>query len=341
MKYIAPDKILYHPERLSKWMNEEQVKPITAEIHLSNRCNNACTYCGQKQNQNNTDMSIENIKLLRKFIDYTGIKSCYFSGGGESTLNPDLFIALYELHGIEMGMITNAVHMPDKLIEKYVQDFRWVRISVDAADDETYYKIRGTHSFKKVCKNIQDLLLSKKYCNSNTTVGLQIVVNEHNYDQIFYITGKLLDLFPDIDYVNIRPIEARINETVYSQHQLNEIFNGIHSITMISDKIIISEKWQEIFANKKDFGFKTCNASEFILTIDAFGNIYPCCHVINKVEYMIDKLPGDSYFQNRNTMPDILPNKGFNPKICPLGCRGSGINRTLYKMMDEKHRNFL
>jgi len=343
MKYIAPDKILYHPERLAQWMREEQVKPVTAEIHLSNRCNNACSYCGQKQNQNGKDMSLENIKLLNKFLTYTGVKSVYFSGGGESTLNKNIFTALDELKNFEKGMITNAVFMPDKLIERYVQDFRWVRISIDAGDNQTYYNIRGTKDFDRVCANIDKLLIERDYHKTGLVVGLQIVVNEHNYRELYNITDELLDLFPNINYVNIRPIEALINENIYTAEQLGKIKFSLKNLMSLSNKIIISEKWQEIFAGKKDFGFKICNASDFILTIGVDGDVYPCCHVLDRDEYRFTNLCDyENFFYERDEiLMKRLPNKGFNPKICPLGCRGSGINRTLYKMMGEKHRNFL
>lgn len=343
MKYIKPDKIFYHPDRLSQWMNEETVKPITAEIHLSNRCNNACTYCGQKQNQNGKDMSIENIKMLRKFVNYSGVKSVYFSGGGESTLNKDLFTAIDELKNIELGMITNGLVMPDNLIDRYVKEFRWVRISIDAANNETYKNIRGTNSFEQVKSNITRLLTSKRMNNSNVTVGLQIVVNEYNYDQLFFIITELTRTFTDIDYINIRPIEMKINETPYTQKQLETIESDIKFFKEYDfHKLIISDKWNMIFADKKEFGFKICNAAEFLLTIGIDGDIYPCCHVLDQDDYRFNNIefPEDFLHYRKQTLSG-LKNKGFNPLICPFICRGSGINQTLYNMILEKHRNFL
>ena len=341
MKYLAPDKIFYHPDRLKAWTNDEIVRPVTAEIHLSNRCNNSCTYCGQKNNHKNEDMSLDNIKLLRKFVDAVGVKACYFSGGGESTLNKDLFTAIDELRNIELGMITNGLVMPDKLIERYVRDFRWVRISIDAADSETYQKTRGTNSFNKVCKNIQDLLLSKKSAKSNLTVGLQIVVNDHNYDQISDITSTLINLFPDIDYVNIRPIECNINKEPYTMNQLIRIEHFLESLQGM-DKVIISEKWQTLFSDKREYGFSTCHAGEFLLTITADGDIYQCCHITHLDDYRITNLCDyENYFYERQLMFDHVQNKGFNKNICPLGCRGSGINKSIESMILQNHRNFL
>lgn len=344
MKYIKPDKILYHPERLSQWMNEETVKPVTAEIHLSNRCNNACYYCGQKQNHKNENMSLENIKLLRKFVDAVGVKACYFSGGGESTLNKDLFTAIDELKNIELGMITNGVYMSDKLIERYIKDFRWIRISIDAADNDTYKKIRGTNSFEQVKSNITRLLTAKKTNHSNTTIGLQIVVNEYNYDELFFIITELTRTFSDIDYINIRPIEMKIKEKPYTQKQLEVIESDIKFLIESKqfNKIIISDKWNTIFSDKKIFGFSTCHAGEFLLTITADGDIYQCCHITHLDDYRITNLCDyENYFYERQLMFDHVQNKGFNKNICPLGCRGSGINKSIESMILEKHRNFL
>ena len=342
MKYIAPDKIFYHPERLKAWINDETVKPVTAEIHLSNRCNNACTYCGQKQNHKNENMSLENIKLLRKFVDSIGVKACYFSGGGESTLNKDLFTAIDELRNIELGMITNGLIMPDELIKRYVQDFRCLRISLYDADDMTYYNIRGTDGFETVKNNIKRLLLYKKENKSDLVIGIQVVVNEHNYEILDGITSSLLNTFPDIDYVNIRPIESGINENPYNQIQLHEISNSIYLINMMYDKIIISEKWQDIFDENKSFGFSTCHAGDFIVTITADGDIYQCCHVTHLDDYRITNLCDyENYSWERMLMFNRVTRKGFNPSICPLGCRGSGINKSIEAMINEKHRNFL
>lgn len=350
MKYIAPDKIFYHPDRLKAWINDDQVKPITAEIHLSNRCNNACSYCGQKQNHKNENMSLENIKLLRKFMDNVGIKACYFSGGGESTLNKDLFTAIDELKNIELGMITNGLVMPDELIKRYVNDFRWVRISLDAADDQTYFNIRGTHSFDTVKNNIKKLIIAKKEIKSDTVVGIQIVVNEHNYDELFFITAELLKMFSDIDYINIRPIEMKINEEPYTQKQLEIIKADITFLKNMenniniksSNKIIISEKWQDIFNANKSFGFSTCHSGEFIVTITADGDIYQCCHVTHLDDYRITNICDyENYFYCREKTFKFLKNKGFNSNICPLGCRGSGINKSIESMIKEKHSNFL
>jgi len=341
MKYIAPDKIFYHPDRLKAWINDETVKPVTAEIHLSNRCNNACTYCGQKQNHKNENMSLENIKLLRKFIDSVGVKACYFSGGGESTLNRDILMVIDELKNIELGMITNGIVMPDELIKRYVRDFRWVRISLDSADDETYFNIRGTHSFEIVKNNISKLLANKKESKSGLVVGIQIVVNEFNCDIIVEIVRELSIIFPDIDYINIRPIESKINEKIYTGLNL-KIIKEEFDFLLNDKKVIISEKWQDIFNNSKDFGFSTCHASEFIVTITADGDIYQCCHVIHLDDYRITNLCDyENYFYERQLMFNHVTNKGFNPNICPLGCRGSGINKSIESMIKEKHKNFL
>lgn len=341
MKYIGSNKIFYHPERLQSWIDDGQVRPVTAEIHLSNRCNNACNYCGQKQNHNNTDMSIDNIKLLRKFIDSVGVKACYFSGGGESTLNPDLFTAIDELKGVELGMISNGLIMPDELIKKYVQEFTWVRISLDCADEQTYYKIRGVHGFEKVKANIKNLLTAKKESKGNTTIGIQVVINEFNDLQIPWIINQLLVLFPDIDYISIRPIEMLIKETVYSNSQISR-FKEQFKLLKYSKKIIISEKWQDIFDNNHKHGFSTCHASKFLLTVTADADIYQCCHVTHLDDYRITHLSNyEDFFYQRHLMLGVVNNEGFNPGICPLGCRGSGINKSIETMIWEKHRNFL
>ena len=67
-------------------------------------------------------------------------------------------------------------------------------------------------------------------------VGLQIVVNEHNFDQLDEICSKLLNKFPSIDYINIRPIELKISEESYTINQLIRIEQEFKYIDLLNQR---------------------------------------------------------------------------------------------------------
>jgi radical SAM protein with 4Fe4S-binding SPASM domain len=255
-------------------------------------------------------------------------------------------LAIYELKKsnpiIDMGMITNGVIMTPELISCYVNHFKWVRISLDASDDNTYYKIRGTKTLKLVEYNINQLLKEKKEKKSNLTIGLQIVVNNFNYNKIISIVTKMLNTFPEINYIQIRPIEIKLKEFPYTIDQLKIIDNAL-KYDYGTKKVIISDKWDLFFCNNSGFGFSSCHSSEFILTVSAYGEIYQCCHVLQNKEYRIGNINDDieTFFPKRELTLYGLKNKGFNPALCPLGCRGSAINKSLELFKKNGHQNFL
>lgn len=341
MKYIKPDKVFYHPERIDSLLRHGQAVPVTAEIHLSNRCNNKCFYCGQKNNHDNQDMDIENINRLNEFLINTGIKGAYFSGGGEPTLNKNIFRVLDSIdERIDLGMITNGVVMSETLIDWYVNRFKWVRISIDAGDRETYKNIRGTDSFNKVISNLQKLIERKNKVNSKTTIGLQIVVNEFNDNLDFHI-DFLLNLVPGVDYIQIRPVESLISENPYKDFNIELLKIQIEHCKQ-KQKIIVSNKWHNIlFENKRKFQFSECYASDFIYTIDVHGDVYTCCHVIGNEKYKICNISDMNYFKSRVEFLNRVRNKGFDPKVCFYNCRGSAINKNIEDMLKEEHKNFL
>ena len=67
--------------------------PITADIFLTNFCNNHCNYCtygrwdklSRKPRYMTYDKFIEYVQILLQF----NVKSIILTGGGEPTLNPD------------------------------------------------------------------------------------------------------------------------------------------------------------------------------------------------------------------------------------------------------------
>jgi radical SAM protein with 4Fe4S-binding SPASM domain len=228
--------------------------------------------------------------------------------------------------------------MSDTLIDWYINRFTWVRISIDSGLKDTYKKIRGTNSFDKIIKNIEKLLSQKQKTNSKTTIGLQIVVNEHNYMNLESHVIMLLNLLPDIDYIQVRPIESLIKDDPYKNFNL-DLLNSQLLFCCNKFKIIISNKWNILYSKK--FQFSECYASDFIYTIDVHGDVYTCCHVIGNEKYKICNISDMNYFESRVEFLSRVRNKGFNPSVCFYNCRGSGINQSIEEMIKEGHKNFL
>lgn len=343
-KFINPNKIFYHPDRLVQWSlgRIRAINPITIELHLSNICNNKCLYCSMDKIKDKKMLSYSEVKQAIDFIKAINILSICLTGGGEPTLHPNFIDTIKYIFQkeLEIGIITNGIEIHDhQTILKYS---KWIRISIDAADPDTYYAIRRSHSFNQVCDNIDHLIHDN---TGNCVIGIQVVVNKYNYSDLYNSVNLLLKKFPDIHYIHIRPIELKINETAYSFDERKIIFEHLEKLSD-NKKLIISDKWNLFKDNKKFFGFKKCYAAPYIGVIDVYGDFYLCCHTLKNEEYrycnIFDLKDTKEFFIKREKILQALgANYGLHPNICPLACRGSGINISLEKMINDQHKNFL
>jgi wyosine [tRNA(Phe)-imidazoG37] synthetase (radical SAM superfamily) len=145
--------------------------PIMIELHLEAYCNDNCEFCSfRAENGTNPQMlklidgesHLENkpigrpssksripydvVMKLPKIMSDCNIPACILSGGGEPTIYPQFDGILDELikHKIEVGLITNGSGLSKDRVEKIAKHFKWIRMSMDASDQETHKKIHLT-----------------------------------------------------------------------------------------------------------------------------------------------------------------------------------------------------
>jgi sulfatase maturation enzyme AslB (radical SAM superfamily) len=348
-KFISSDKVFCHLDQLYNWDKGKKVTPVTVELHLSNVCNNKCFYCCADKVKDMQIMTKDETLKSVEFVADLGAKGIIFSGGGEPTLSSYFEDALYWARdrGLDIGVITNGVSLNEDKQKTVLSKASWVRVSLDAHNEKLYHKIRGTHSFDSVMKNVASLLSKKEALGSKCTVGLQIVVNKYNYREVEDIALFLTREFKDIDYIQVRPVEIFPNEDGYSLDELNTIEPQLNFLRRRS-KIIVSDKWDIFYNNtKKEYGFSACHCAEFIGAIDAYGDFYLCCHTIKMPEYKYCnifkiKSTANLFVHRADTLDKLGKTQGLNPTKCFLACRGSNINRRLEGLKNgQEHANFL
>lgn len=322
-RYITGEKIFHHTDRIEDWKNGKIVKPVTVEIHPTNICNNDCYYCVSKGIHDGKSLNISEMRVIIDKLIAMGVKGLIFSGGGEPLCNKDTIPAVVyaKKSGLSVGLITNGVELDEHNSRILGDNCEWVRVSLDSLDSGTYEKIRGMDGFEKAKKGLMMLLDVKGQCS----VGTQMVVNRYNYTEIEKFVVGLRD-FEKLDYVQIRPLEMYSGDTPYSESELNEIKSEFEKIKNFK-KVIISDKWDMIYDD--NYGFSECHCYGMIGAVDAYGDIFPCCHAIKVLRYgnlLTDEV--DTIFLNREEMASATLKNRLH-KICPIGCRGSNINRRL------------
>lgn len=122
-------------------------------------------------------------ELFKKVADECGQYGAYIriSGGGEPMLHPHALdlLAYAKNVGAKIGLITNGSRMSQKSAEKLLKkNVDVIEFSVDAADEETYNKVRPGLNWLKLNKNVERLVSLRNALNSTTKIIVSAINQE-------------------------------------------------------------------------------------------------------------------------------------------------------------------
>ena len=128
-------KLVYHPQRVSEWLQTGDCFPLYVEIGPTNRCNHRCIFCALDYLEH-TRKDIDPAVMIRTLIDIgrCGVKSVMFAGEGEPLLHKNIceFIETAKKNGMDVAMSTNGALFGEDILKKTLPHLSWVRYSLDA-----------------------------------------------------------------------------------------------------------------------------------------------------------------------------------------------------------------
>jgi sulfatase maturation enzyme AslB (radical SAM superfamily) len=307
-EYCIGSKILAHLDKVDKAIAGEIKGVITCEINSSNYCQNNCEWCIYKDyirsNRCHLDLpvfvkAISELKLL-------GCRSITFTGGGEPLMNPhiDFMISHAKEMGFELGLITNGINL--NIISDQIEDFKFIRVSLDATSREEYIKYKRADYFDRVCKNIKSIT-----SKSNIDFGISMLYipgNEESANNFSELGNKL-----GCTYSQIKPL---VDDDV---EQNNKVVRNIKG-SFPTERYVSS-------------GMIPCLIAGLIGQVSADGCCYYCCIHAGKPQYKIGDLSVDS-------LRNILERRqGFVPDFddCSV-CRYMNYAIEYLKVKDNKYR---
>lgn len=306
---ITGDKMLSHIDRI---VGEK--KPITADIFLTNYCNNKCPYCTYGRWE--LDSGIQSMKY-EEFITYAkrlvamGVQGIILTGGGEPTINPD-FEKIAEWlteNNIHWGINTNFNNLV-KVKPNYL------KVSLDAYNDESYKKLRGVEAYENVRENIKAYAEWKKENSPDTSLGIQQLVKGPEDAKRFYEANKDLD----VDYIVFRPVESTggsYYKDEEKQREAEEIKRVVSDMAKKDERVTLNFKWGLL-----DRQEERCTASWAQIALNEKGEVMYCCHKPYQIiGHILDE---DILTKKMEAVTDM--------SMCDIPCRMTAPNLEVEKM---------
>lgn len=311
---ISENKILAHLARGKK--------PVTADVFITDYCNNKCPYCTYERygTHTGTNMTLEQFKANITRVREWGVKGVILTGGGEPTVNPD-FKAItewLEQENIAYGINTN--------FNKYFEfSPKYLKVSLDAWDEDSYKAARGVHAYQKTVENIKRYADFKKRTGGSTRLGIQMCVTNPNDILRFYEANKSLP----VDYIVFRPIESTRCSYYRDKKNRRAVPSIIEQLRIISDednRVKINYKWYELGKS-----FDECLAHWSQVAMNERGELIYCCHKpYEKICHVLEPDAKERYYQS---VTDI--------SMCDVPCRLTGPNKQLEEILSIEESEFL
>lgn len=346
-------KIFHHADLLKKIEQGERVAPIYIRLKPTNVCNHRCYYCSyadsalglrdsvQKQDQ----IPWEKLQAIIRDMQDMGVKAVTFSGGGEPLTYPHIVEAMQMMldGGIDLSIITNGQLLKGERA-KVLMNAKWVRVSCDAARNDTYARIRNLSdtALDEVCHNLKEFAKAKP---DSCELGVNFVIHHENYAEIYEMAKKMKALG-----VNHVKYAARITKDLFAYHEpfkeeaIHLLEQAKHDFEDENFRVI--DKYASDFDTAMVFERKyhACYINKFFTVIAADSKMY-FCHDKAYVSSGVVADLKETSFKEAWYSPEVQERyRTFDAeKECKHHCVYDDRNILLNTFfgLDKKHINFI
>jgi len=350
-------KIIHDLDRIKQMREGKIVPPKTVRIDLNTICNHGCSFCLYQSSSDglrgvglNSEMpsgtQIDDkrlIELIKEFKE-CGVDSLVFLGGGEPTIHPNLegIIEATDHSSLDYGIITNGSRLDRIIPYKDSPRLKWVRVSLDAAKEETWMKIhRPSGMMKYGLGHILGTIRDLKNERVDFLRGISFIVGEHNYQEVYDFIKLGRDLGIDNARIGLEYGKGfgERNASIMPL-ALEQIKKGKEDFEtenfVVFDRV--SGRKKEV---SSDRDYSTCGFKELSTNLGADLSLYTCCFGKYTNSHKIGSLKEvgfeELWFNYRKRFL-----RRFDVSKCPP-CWYGKTNRTLeyVTQKDAPHSNFI
>ena len=345
-------KIFYHKELLDRLENSERCNPLYIRIKPTNICNHNCYYCHYKNPYLVLDEYCPNDMIPReKMLEIVsdmremGVKAVTFSGGGEPLVYPYIEETMEEVikSGIDLSIITNGSMLKGKKAELLAKA-KWVRISIDSINADSYAQIRGIgeDALPELLKNIEAFARIKDH---KCELGINFVIGKENYMEIEQVAETMKTI--GVNHVKFAPLFSNDTEGYHKDIKDDVIAKlGELGKRLNDDQFKIIDLYTSDFDNYEVFKrtYSRCPIKEFVCIIAANSKVYYCHDKAYLSDGCVCDLSQQSFKDGWSSDEVTDKFKTFDAmKVCKQHCVYDSRNVLInsYLDMDLNHVNFV
>lgn len=267
----------YRAEKISFYLegirDGTRTFPPSLQIALTDRCFNHCVMCDHWKREEKAVLDSDLLlKFLNQVLRVSSLQSVCYSGGDPMAYRDlDKIMKWHCDKDVPFGIIT-AGYVPqfaaNMELLKYAE---WIRVSLDAYDDEVYREVRGGVKASDVMKSICEMKASG--CN----VELGVTLTKRNYTQLHKLAEFVIK--NGISRFRVWPVrhcegyafrEEERKDALRVMRIIGDVLTakGIENNFRESEQILSKGELQD---------FSYCKAVLFQLFVTATGDVMPCC----------------------------------------------------------------
>jgi MoaA/NifB/PqqE/SkfB family radical SAM enzyme len=259
------------------------------QIEPTNKCNLKCRVCWHTLTPIEKK-GVLDFALFKVIIDqFANIEDLNLQGLGEPFLTPDLLkmIAYARDKKIAVWLASNLNTDMDERFARQVVDsgLAKIRISIDAANQRDYARIKKGGDFKKVIANIRLVnKVKKEYASSLPVLAFNTIAMKRNIRDIENILRLAHEL--DIGEIALIPLVVFDKGIAVQEESLSNnidlVAKYIGEIHRTAEELGVKlEEGISAMHHPDEMGLKgeakaKCSRSYYV---DYSGNLYPCCNV--------------------------------------------------------------
>lgn len=349
----SPLKYLHFQDRLEAWREGRLASPVHIRIKPTNRCNHKCWYCAYRSDDLHLGQDMderdsippEKMKEIVDDIVAMGVRAVTFSGGGEPLLYKSLPEAIERLAagGVKVATLTNGANLKSRMARALADHATWVRVSVDAWDDESYTASRGARAgdFTRLLDNMRAFAATGTRC----VLGVSFIVSKDNYTHV----PEACKMFHEAGASHVKLSAVVVGNTLEESNRYFRSF-APEAAPYIADALQLSGDGFQVLdhfhemEDRFEKPYTSCPFLQFLTVIGADLNVYTCQDKAYTDEGLMGSIKNRSFRQYWFSKENLKQVRSINPSMsCRHHCVSHRKNLSIleYLGLDADHQMFV